>query len=73
MDAQRFHSDELVSVVRRAHELANSGRFEGFNALVPALTAEFGNFRVERLRKDIPAKYAISDACQTAWRAKNNG
>ena len=69
MDPQKMRSEsEQPLIVQRAHELANSGKFEGFNALVPSLKAVFGDLQVEQLRKEIPVKYAITDACQAAWR-----
>ncbi len=60
--------DQLSLVATRAQQLASSGVFEGFNALVPTLEREFGEVDVDRLRRDATVRNAITDVCQEAWR-----
>ena len=52
--------------VRRCNE-AESGEFEGFNALSRILTEEFGAVAVDVLRRDLEIKYEIADRCIEAW------
>jgi hypothetical protein len=60
----------ITVVVQRAQELAASGDFEGFNALSPALTREFGERAVESLRRDYELRFKLTELCATNYEAK---
>jgi hypothetical protein len=64
--------DRRVAIARRAQELAESGEFEGFNALGGMLTDEFGAVAVDVLRRDLELKRVITDRCQQAWERKHS-
>jgi hypothetical protein len=67
----RLDEHGAASIAQRAQELASSGEFEGFNALIATLTQEFGALEVERLRRDAVVRRAITDLCRAAWERKH--
>jgi hypothetical protein len=57
---------EKPPIAKRAQALANSGDFEGFNALLPTLEKEYDAADVARLRRDMEVRRALTDLCAAA-------
>jgi hypothetical protein len=62
---------EREDIARRAQELANSGDFEGFNALSSVLENEYSARAVDPLRRDQEFRRSITERCQVAWTRKH--
>jgi hypothetical protein len=59
-------------LVARIEQLAQTGDYEGFNAILGALLGEFDADRLEAVRQDVVFKHRITDLCYEAWRRKQS-
>ena len=61
------------ALARQIQELAQSGDYEGFNAIVGALTNDHEVLGVDIIRRDAEFKHRITDICREAWDRKHGG
>jgi hypothetical protein len=62
------------ALARRLQQLAESGDYEGFNAVVGALITqkELDETALDVVRRDAEFRNKITDACQEAWARKHS-
>ena len=58
-------------LIRRIEELACSGDYEGFNAIVGALAGSFDDTAIDVIKRDAGFRHQVTEACQTAWQRKH--
>ena len=64
---------DQAAVARRIQQLAESGEYEGFNAIIGALTREkeFTSVLIELITRDADFKREITDLCHEMWERKH--
>ena len=57
------------TLARRMQQLAESGDYEGFNAIVGALAKEkeFDATEIDTIKRDAEFRNRITDICREAW------
>ena len=58
-------------LARRIQQLAESGNYEGFNAILGSLDDELDAKSIEVLKSDPEFKHRITDLCHEAWQRKH--
>lgn len=60
------------ALARRVQQLAESGDYEGFNAILGVLTREkeFDATGIDVIKRDAEFRNRITDVCQEAWARK---
>lgn len=60
-------------LARRMQQLAESGDYEGFNAIVGAIAKgnEFDATAIDVARRDVQFRNKITDLCHEAWERKH--
>jgi hypothetical protein len=59
------------ALARRIQQLAESGDYEGFNAILGSLDDELDATSVEIIKRDPEFKHRITDLCREAWERKH--
>ena len=59
------------ALARRIQQLAESGDYEGFNAILGSLDEELDATSVEIIKRDPEFKHRITDLCHEAWQLKH--
>ena len=59
------------ALARRIRELAESGDYEGFNAIIGSLSGELDASSIEVIKSDPEFKHRITDVCREAWERKH--
>jgi hypothetical protein len=59
------------ALARRIQQLAESGDYEGFNAILGSLDAELDAKSIEIIKSDPEFKHRITDLCHAAWERKH--
>ena len=59
------------ALARRIQQLAESGDYEGFNAILGSLNDELDATTIEVIRSDPEFKHRITDMCRDAWERKH--
>ena len=59
------------ALARRIRELAASGDYEGFNAVLGSLSGELDASSIEVIKSDTEFKHRITDLCREAWERKH--
>jgi hypothetical protein len=59
-------------LVARIEELAESGDYEGLNAVLGALSGEFDAAQLEAVKQDVVFRHRIIDLCYESWRRKRS-
>jgi hypothetical protein len=61
------------TLARRVQQLAESGDYEGFNAIVGALIREneFDATTIDVIKRDIEFRKKITEICREAWERKH--
>jgi hypothetical protein len=59
------------ALTRRIQQLAESGDYEGFNAILGSLDDELDAKSVEIIKSDPEFKHRITDLCHEAWQRKH--
>lgn len=62
---------EPQTLARRIQQLAESGDYEGFNAILGSLDDEVDTRGIEIVKRDLKFKRRITDICQEAWDRKH--
>jgi hypothetical protein len=59
------------TLAHRIQQLAESGDYEGFNAIVGSLDEEVDARSIEIIKSDPEFKHRITDLCRAAWDRKH--
>lgn len=59
------------ALARRIQQLAESGDYEGFNAILGSLDDEIDATSIEIIKSDPEFKHRITDMCREAWERKH--
>ena len=59
------------ALARRIQQLAESGDYEGFNAIMGSLVDELDATSIEIIKRDPGFKHRITDLCREAWDRKH--
>ena len=59
------------ALARRIEQLAKSGDFEGFNAILGSLDDELNATSIEIIKRDPGFKHRITEVCREAWERKH--
>jgi hypothetical protein len=59
------------TLARRIQQLAESGDYEGFNAILGSLDDELDARGIEIVKRDVKFKRRITDICRDAWDRKH--
>ena len=59
------------ALARRIQQLAESGDYEGFNAILGSLDDDIDARSVEIIKSDPEFKHRITDVCRDAWDRKH--
>lgn len=59
------------ALARRIQQLAESGDYEGFNAILGSLGDELDATSIEVIKSDPEFKHRITDLCHEAWERKH--
>ena len=59
------------ALARRIQQLAESGDYEGFNAILGSLDDELDAATIEIMKSDPEFKHRITDTCREAWERKH--
>jgi hypothetical protein len=65
-------SRNTSTLVARIQQLAESGDYEGFNAIVGALTDDFDASEIDMIKRDAVFRNRITDVCYEAWHRKHS-
>lgn len=78
MIRRHSHREELSvaerdqpALAHRIQQLAESGDYEGFNAILGNLNDEFDVRGIEIIKSDPEFKHRITDLCRAAWDRKH--
>jgi hypothetical protein len=52
-------------------QLAASGDYPGFNAVIGALKDELSHMEVDLIKRDVELRCDISDTCHSVWQRKH--
>ena len=58
------------ALARRIQQLAESGDYEGFNAILGTLDGQVDAQSIEIIKSDPEFKHRITDLCREAWERK---
>ena len=64
-------SRDKDALVARIRQLAESGDYAGFNAVIGALKDELSHMEVDLIKRDVELRCDISDTCHSAWQRKH--
>ena len=59
------------ALARQIQQLAESGDYEGFNAIVGSLDDALDVTSIEVIKRDLEFKHRITDICREAWERKH--
>lgn len=59
------------TLARRIQELAESGNYEGFNAIVGTLHGESDALGIEMIKRDAEFRHRITELCHDAYARKH--
>jgi hypothetical protein len=59
------------TLARRIQQLAESGDYEGFNAIVGSLNGEPDAVGMDIIKRDPEFKHRITEMCHNAWERKH--
>jgi hypothetical protein len=59
------------TLARQILQLAESGDYEGFNAIVGSLDDAFDVTGIEVIKRDSEFKHRVTDVCREAWERKH--
>jgi hypothetical protein len=59
------------ALARRIQQLAESGDYEGFNAIVGTLSDERDVVGIDVIKRDPEFKHRITEMCHDAWERKH--
>lgn len=62
---------DLPALARQIQHLAESGDYEGFNAIVGALQGGYDAVAIDALKRDAEFRNRITDICREAWERKH--
>ena len=71
---ERLMADrDQPALARRVQHLAESGDYEGFNAIIGALLKDkgFDDTALDVVKRDGPFRNRITDICREAWERKH--
>ena len=73
-EERRVADRDQPSLARRIEELAESGDYEGFNAIAGALSkrGEFDAPAIAMISRDVEFRNRITDICHEAWKRKHS-